>query len=47
MEGRKTAANLIVNIERLKLDVERLLPIHASDVVPVSELYKFAGRNKN
>jgi glyoxylase-like metal-dependent hydrolase (beta-lactamase superfamily II) len=45
-EGPKTAANLIDNIERLKLDVERLLPIHASDVVPVSELYKFAGRNK-
>jgi len=46
-EGPKTAGNLIDNIERLKLDVERLLPIHASDVVPVSELYKFAGRTTN
>ena len=46
-EGPKTAANLVDNIERLKRDVERLLPIHASDVVPLSELYKFAGRNKD
>jgi glyoxylase-like metal-dependent hydrolase (beta-lactamase superfamily II) len=43
-EGPKTSANLIDNIERLKLDVVTLLPVHAPDVVPVAELYKFAGR---
>ena len=43
-EGPKTAANLVDNIERLGLDVERLMPIHAAEIVPVAELYKFAGR---
>jgi glyoxylase-like metal-dependent hydrolase (beta-lactamase superfamily II) len=43
-EGPKTSANLIDNIERLKLDVVTLLPVHAPDVVPIAELYRFAGR---
>jgi glyoxylase-like metal-dependent hydrolase (beta-lactamase superfamily II) len=43
-EGPPTSANLIDNIERLKLNVERLLPVHAADIVPVADLYKFAGR---
>jgi glyoxylase-like metal-dependent hydrolase (beta-lactamase superfamily II) len=43
-EGPKTAANLIDNIERLKLRVERLLPVHAADIVPVEQLYRFAQR---
>ncbi len=43
-EGAGTAANLVDNIERLKLNVERLLPIHAPDIVPAAELYKAAKR---
>jgi glyoxylase-like metal-dependent hydrolase (beta-lactamase superfamily II) len=43
-EGPPTSANLIDNIERLKLNVERLLPVHAADIVPVAALYTFAGR---
>jgi glyoxylase-like metal-dependent hydrolase (beta-lactamase superfamily II) len=43
-EGPNTAANLVDNIERLKLSVERLLPVHAADVVPLAELYKAAKR---
>jgi glyoxylase-like metal-dependent hydrolase (beta-lactamase superfamily II) len=35
--------NLIDNIERLKLDVGRILPLHGR-IVPVSELYATAGR---
>lgn len=35
--------NLIENIERLKLDVERILPLHGR-VVPVAELYRTIGR---
>ena len=35
--------NLIANIERLKLDVERILPLHGR-VVPVGDLYAAAGR---
>ena len=37
--------NLVQNIERLKLNVERILPLHGR-VVPVSELYTAIGRNK-
>ena len=36
-EGPGTAANLVDNIEKLKLDVQRLLPIHAADIVPAAE----------
>lgn len=35
--------NLIENIERLKLAVDRILPLHGR-VVPRSELYTTAGR---
>lgn len=35
--------NLIANIERLNLTVERILPLHGR-VVPVSELYTAAGK---
>jgi hypothetical protein len=35
--------NLIENIERLKLSVDRILPIHGR-VVPLAELYTTAGR---
>jgi glyoxylase-like metal-dependent hydrolase (beta-lactamase superfamily II) len=35
--------NLIENIERLKLSVERILPIHGR-VVPLADLYTTAGR---
>lgn len=35
--------NLVENIERLKLDVERILPLHGR-VVPVAELYRTIGR---
>ena len=45
-EGPLTALNLVENIERLHLDVERLLPVHAPDVVPISELYTRAGRSQ-
>ncbi len=37
--------NLIDNIERLKLAVDRILPLHGR-VVPVAELYTTAGRAK-
>ena len=35
--------NLIDNIERLKLQVEGILPLHGR-IVPVGELYRVAGR---
>jgi hypothetical protein len=35
--------NLIDNIERLKLDVDRIQPLHGR-IVPVAELYATAGR---
>lgn len=35
--------SLVQNIERLKLDVERILPLHGR-VVPISELYTAIGR---
>jgi glyoxylase-like metal-dependent hydrolase (beta-lactamase superfamily II) len=35
--------NLVQNIERLKLDVQTILPLH-SRMVPVGELYKAIGR---
>jgi glyoxylase-like metal-dependent hydrolase (beta-lactamase superfamily II) len=37
--------NLVDNIERLKLDVERILPLHGR-VVPIGELYAAVGRPK-
>jgi glyoxylase-like metal-dependent hydrolase (beta-lactamase superfamily II) len=36
-------ANLIENIERLRLDIDRILPLHGR-VVPLAELYTTAGR---
>ena len=38
------SVNLIDNIERLKLEVDRILPLHGR-VVPVAELYAAAQRN--
>lgn len=35
--------NLIENIERLKLSIDRILPLHGR-VVPLAELYTTAGR---
>jgi glyoxylase-like metal-dependent hydrolase (beta-lactamase superfamily II) len=35
--------NLVQNIERLKLDVDRILPLHGR-VVPLAELYAAVGR---
>ena len=35
--------NLAQNIERLKLDVERILPLHGR-VVPLAELHRTIGR---
>lgn len=35
--------NLVENIERLKLPVERILPLH-SRIAPMSELYAMTGR---
>lgn len=35
--------SLVDNIERLKLSIERILPLHGR-VVPLSELYNTAGR---
>jgi len=35
--------NLVDNIERLKLSIDRILPLHGR-VVPVSELYTFTQR---
>ena len=37
------SVNLVENIERLKLSVERILPLHGR-MVPVGELYRVAGR---
>lgn len=37
--------NLVDNIERLKLDVERILPLHGR-IVPIGELYRVTGRVK-
>ncbi len=36
--------NLIGNLERLKLQVERILPLHGR-IVPVGELYRMVGRS--
>ena len=37
--------NLVQNIERLKLNVERIVPLHGR-VVPIGELYAAIGRSK-
>lgn len=37
--------NLVANIERLKLEVDRILPLHGR-VVPLAELYRTIGRAK-
>jgi glyoxylase-like metal-dependent hydrolase (beta-lactamase superfamily II) len=37
--------NLVDNIERLKLDVDRILPLHGR-VVPVADLYTATGRKR-
>ncbi len=36
--------NLITNIERLKLDVQRILPLHGPGAATIADLYKFAGK---
>ena len=38
-------ANLVQNIERLKLNVERIVPLHGR-VVPIGDLYAAIGRSK-
>jgi glyoxylase-like metal-dependent hydrolase (beta-lactamase superfamily II) len=35
--------NLVGNVERLKLQVERILPLHGR-IVPMAELYRYVGR---
>jgi len=40
---RSKTGNLIENIERLKLPVDRFLPLHGR-VVPLADLYTTAGR---
>jgi hypothetical protein len=39
------AANLVENIENLKLSVERIVPMHGS-IVPVGELYRAVGKTR-
>jgi glyoxylase-like metal-dependent hydrolase (beta-lactamase superfamily II) len=36
--------NLVTNIERLKLDVEKILPLHGPGVATKADLYKAAGK---
>jgi glyoxylase-like metal-dependent hydrolase (beta-lactamase superfamily II) len=36
--------NLVTNIERLKLDVDRILPLHGPGAVTKADLYKAAGK---
>jgi len=41
--------NLVANIERLKLDVERIIPVHLpadNRKVSIAELYTAAGKTK-
>ena len=39
------AANLVENIDKLKLSVERIMPLHGP-IVPLSELYRAMGKTK-
>ena len=39
-----STTNLVANIERLKLDVEKILPLHGPGVATRADLYKAAGR---
>jgi len=36
--------NLVANVEKLKLDVERILPLHGPGVVTKADMYKAAGK---
>jgi len=36
--------NLVANIERLKLDVDKILPLHGPGMVTKADLYKAAGK---
>ena len=38
------AVNLVENIERLKLDVDKILPLHGPGVATKADLYKAAGK---
>jgi glyoxylase-like metal-dependent hydrolase (beta-lactamase superfamily II) len=38
------ALNLVENIERLKLDVQQILPLHGPGAAPKTDLYRAAGR---
>ena len=39
-----STTNLVANIERLKLDVEKILPLHGPGVATKADLYKAAGK---
>jgi glyoxylase-like metal-dependent hydrolase (beta-lactamase superfamily II) len=39
-----STTNLVANIERLKLDVEKILPLHGPGVATRADLYKAAGK---
>ena len=39
-----STTNLVANIERLKLDVEKILPLHGPGVAARADLYKAAGK---
>ncbi len=38
------SASLLANIERLKLGVDRILPLHGPGAATLADLYKFVGK---
>jgi glyoxylase-like metal-dependent hydrolase (beta-lactamase superfamily II) len=40
----QNTVNLLTNIERLKLDVQKILPLHGPGVATIADLYKAAGK---
>jgi glyoxylase-like metal-dependent hydrolase (beta-lactamase superfamily II) len=39
--------NFVENLERLKLDFDRVLPLHGPGAATKAELYKFAGKSSS
>jgi hypothetical protein len=37
--------SLVANIERLKLSVDRILPLHGPGASTIADLYKFIGKS--